>query len=132
MNQGKNLTVLSSGVQNKSGSVDISAYAGRTVIIKPVVKMNFTDSKALSYGLGNIYRDEKQDEVLVKSLNKRQMLAEETILYTNFPNPFNPSTIIRYALPKEGEVTVAVYDLMGRKVKTLFSGFQSSGYHTVH
>ena len=132
VNQGKTLAVLYNGTESKSGGIDVSAYAGRTVIIKPVVKMNFTDSKALSYGLGNIYRDEKQDEVLVKSLNKRQMLAEETILYTNFPNPFNPSTIIRYALPKEGEVTVAVYDLMGRKVKTLFSGFQSSGYHTVH
>jgi len=57
--------------------------------------------------------------------------SKEFVLYPAYPNPFNPSTIIRYALPKEGEVTVAVYDLRGRKVKTLFGGFQSAGYHTV-
>ncbi|MHB2148166.1 FlgD immunoglobulin-like domain containing protein [Calditrichota bacterium LG25] len=131
VNQGKTVAVLSSGVESKSGTVDVSAYAGRTVIIKPVVKMNFTDSKALSYGLGNIYRDEKQDESLVKSLTTQQMLPEEATLFSNYPNPFNPRTTIRFALPEDGHVQLNVYSVNGQKVRTLINGQVSKGYHQI-
>ena len=42
----------------------------------------------------------------------------------------NPSTQIRYALPKEEVVTISIYDMMGRKVRTLVSQSKSPGYHT--
>jgi hypothetical protein len=48
----------------------------------------------------------------------------------NYPNPFNPETVIRYELPQEGEVNIDVYNLKGQLVRTLTSGFQTSGsYH---
>ncbi|MHB2153833.1 S8 family serine peptidase [Calditrichota bacterium GD2] len=131
VNQGKTVAVLSQGVGSKSGTVDISAYAGRTVIIKPVAKMNFSDSKALSYGLGNIYRDEKQDESLVKSLTTQQMLPEEATLFSNYPNPFNPRTTIRFALPEDGNVQLNIYSVSGQKVRTLLDGQVSKGYHQI-
>ncbi len=49
----------------------------------------------------------------------------------NFPNPFNPSTTIRFALPASAHTQVVVYDLAGRKVKTLVDGLMPAQIHSV-
>jgi predicted outer membrane repeat protein len=54
----------------------------------------------------------------------------ENRLYQNVPNPFNPSTVVRYELQAPGYVTLAVYDVAGRVVKRLVDGNKSSGVHT--
>jgi hypothetical protein len=50
-------------------------------------------------------------------------------LYPNYPNPFNASTTIRYALPGSGQTRIAVYDANGRQVATLVDGMQAAGVH---
>jgi hypothetical protein len=52
-------------------------------------------------------------------------------LYPNYPNPFNASTIITYALPQPGLISLDIYDLLGRKVQSLFDGIQPSGEHSL-
>ena len=47
------------------------------------------------------------------------------------PNPFNPITNIKFALPTQGKVTLKVYDLAGRHVRTLLDGPKTAGYHSV-
>ncbi|MFZ4591776.1 MAG: T9SS type A sorting domain-containing protein [Ignavibacteria bacterium] len=52
-------------------------------------------------------------------------------LSQNYPNPFNPVTKINFALPKQGFVTLKIYDITGREVKTLVNEFKQSGYYSV-
>jgi hypothetical protein len=54
----------------------------------------------------------------------------EFALQQNYPNPFNPSTQIQYALPTDANVTIAIYDLVGRQVRTLVNQQVTAGYHS--
>ncbi|MDA0683464.1 MAG: T9SS type A sorting domain-containing protein [Bacteroidetes bacterium] len=52
-------------------------------------------------------------------------------LHQNYPNPFNPSTSISFDMAQTADVTLAVYDVLGRNVATLVNGQMASGRHTV-
>ena len=50
----------------------------------------------------------------------------------NFPNPFNPATHIQYSLPRSGEVTLIIYNILGQKVRQLLNNqTQSAGSYTI-
>ena len=82
------------------------------------------------------------DNVTVSTAGGQQRLAESDLeavtlglpadyaLGTAYPNPFNPSTEIPFALPESGPVSLAVYDVMGREVARLVDGPMGAGYHT--
>ncbi len=52
-------------------------------------------------------------------------------LSNNYPNPFNPSTLISYELPKDCRVTIKVYDILGNEVRTLVNEQKSSGKYSI-
>ena len=52
-------------------------------------------------------------------------------LAQNYPNPFNPSTKINFALPKDGNIVMSVFDNSGRLVAKVAEGFRTAGYYTV-
>ncbi len=52
-------------------------------------------------------------------------------LNQNYPNPFNPSTVINYNIPVSGNVTLKVFDILGREVRTLVNSFVTSGSYSV-
>ena len=54
---------------------------------------------------------------------------EEIELAQNFPNPFNPSTYIRVTIPVTQEVSLRVYDLLGRQIQTIYEGRLEEGFH---
>jgi parallel beta-helix repeat protein len=49
----------------------------------------------------------------------------------NYPNPFNSLTVISFSLPQAGRVTIAVYDLLGRQIRTLLDEHRQAGIHNV-
>ncbi len=52
-------------------------------------------------------------------------------LISNFPNPFNPDTHIKYRINNPSSVQIVVYDILGRKIRTLVDNYQSAGIHDV-
>lgn len=63
--------------------------------------------------------------------DNKNSLPTEYVLEQNFPNPFNPSTVIRYALPVNVSVSLVIYDILGREVAVLVDGEIGAGYHQV-
>jgi hypothetical protein len=57
-------------------------------------------------------------------------LPREHQLEQNFPNPFNPTTAIKFDLPEAGNVSLVVYDVLGREVAELATGYHEAGYHS--
>ena len=60
-----------------------------------------------------------------------KILPIEYLLQDPYPNPFNPSTIINYILPNISKVQLEVFDINGKLISTLYSGFKSAGNHTI-
>ena len=52
-------------------------------------------------------------------------------LYGNYPNPFNPATTIKYSLPEQSKIKIILYNILGNEVKTLYSGDQDAGIHSL-
>jgi hypothetical protein len=51
-------------------------------------------------------------------------------IHQNYPNPFNPTTEIKYDLPEDALVSINIYDLMGRSIKSLVNSQQTAGYRS--
>tara|TARA_B110000196_G_scaffold319530_1_gene337853 strand:+ start:38 stop:2557 length:2520 start_codon:yes stop_codon:yes gene_type:complete len=58
-------------------------------------------------------------------------LPKQFVLYPAYPNPFNPTTTLRYELPEDAIVNITIYDMMGRIVKTLVNSSQTAGYKSI-
>ena len=58
-------------------------------------------------------------------------LPDSFSLSAAYPNPFNPTTTLSFALPSEVKVILEIYDINGRLIKELQSGILESGYHSV-
>ncbi len=58
-------------------------------------------------------------------------IPDSYVLQQNHPNPFNPTTTIRYALPENSRVTLEIYDLLGRRITTLVNKEQTAGWYSV-
>ncbi len=67
----------------------------------------------------------------VLTVNDKNDTPQSFILFQPYPNPFNPSTNIRYYLPESGFIEIRVYSLTGQKIETLFMGNKEKGMHNL-
>ncbi len=57
-----------------------------------------------------------------REVNLTQVTPDDYVLEQNYPNPFNPSTNVRFSIPVEKKISVVVYDMLGKEVRTLIDG----------
>lgn len=63
---------------------------------------------------------------------KQEFLPKQVDVVPNYPNPFNPTTTLQFALPEQTEVRLQIYDVLGRRVSTLVDEVREAGVHTVN
>jgi hypothetical protein len=88
-------------------------------ILPSGVKLNYTKIDSVIYGVLTANKDKKNQPY-------------KYLLYQNYPNPFNPSTTISYSIPKSRNVTLRVYDILGREVATLVNESKDEGSYFVN
>jgi hypothetical protein len=143
------------GWMNSSG--DIVQYDLKTTLRNDtvfgiptrMVEAGFADNKiGIAYGFGEIWRQSysfglphrstltycringKEYGTLL-SIPEQPLLPEQAQLFQNYPNPFNPATTIAFRLPHAAQVTLTVYDVLGRKVALLLAEERPAGEHSV-
>ncbi len=79
----------------------------------------------------NYFRYEGNVNVGATGIVNNTNIPKEYSLSQNYPNPFNPITKINYALPKDGFVTIKVFDVLGREINTLVNELKSAGYYSI-
>ena len=58
-------------------------------------------------------------------------IPDRYALHQAYPNPFNPTTTLSFAIPMETDVSLSIYNLQGREVVSLINGNMKAGYHSV-
>ncbi|MCX8009742.1 MAG: T9SS type A sorting domain-containing protein, partial [Ignavibacteria bacterium] len=56
---------------------------------------------------------------------------DDYVLEQNFPNPFNPSTTIKYFIPSRSKIKISIYDLLGKELLVLVDDEKDRGYHLI-
>ena len=86
-----------------------------------------TGNKFVLGGTGEVIVPSEQKFIL----NRIPVIPEIFTLHQNFPNPFNPITTLSYDLPKDSDVRLAIFDMLGNEVATLVSTSQQAGFKSV-
>jgi hypothetical protein len=77
------------------------------------------------------FSESRRFETRLTGVDETQGVPLEFGLSQNFPNPFNPSTVIQYALPRTSHVLLEVFNVLGQRVAVLVDAEQEAGYYSV-
>ena len=101
-------------------------YYGRLIQIFPSDALS--KSALVTLGSSASQQSGRTQVAASGSMNEKQ----GNLVLSNHPNPFNPSTVIRFSLPEAGNVRLKVFDLLGREVAALLNEHREAGTHQVH
>ncbi len=126
---------LSNGIKNKSAGVsDISlVVSGGPFNIPSKQSINVGFAIAAGSTIDELKQAVRQSKEKYKTLFGwiPGVTPTSITLYQNYPNPFNSTTNINYYLPQSGQVSIKLYDILGREISTLINEVQDAGYHRI-
>jgi len=109
-------------------SVDLSTISDTNYVYIAFMVHNFGSPSNPNLGGDNWIVD---DVKMVTNVGiKEEALPIKYALSQNYPNPFNPTTTIKLSLPKDANVNLKVYNLLGQEVATIQAGKMAAGYHS--
>jgi uncharacterized delta-60 repeat protein len=128
----KGETALKNHLFVTEGGLVFTLATDRSLVIfrDPVPQVESITSKWPTFK-GNNLRSKVIDLTFVSAEDEKELLPKTFSLDQNFPNPFNPVTVINFALPSTGHVTLEVFNTLGEKVAQLTDGIMDAGYHSV-
>lgn len=95
---------------------------------------NYTDNDLFAGGSKFQYRLKQVDtdgQFEYSDAIEVEIMPTQFELSQNYPNPFNPSTTIRFSLPKETQLKINLYNMLGQLVETIAEGTYEAGYHKI-
>ncbi len=133
---------LDSLAQNKIASAQATLSGSKdSVKIKSLQDAVFNMTYAESDESGGVHNHLYSNELLNDAINRANLIITGVTtklpkplkfdLSQNYPNPFNPTTRINFTIAKAGNVTLKVYDILGKEVSTLVNGFKDQGEYSV-
>ncbi len=119
---------------NATNGIDFSSRESKTVSNRPRITITYSIPSALT-SLNDVAADSidltKETNVQPDSDPAEELIPTRFALSPNYPNPFNPETRIRFALPATAHVSIVIFDIRGRKVRSLLDAVQNEGFRTV-
>jgi len=130
--------------KNEDGEVDIEdKYAKDSVLTPEITKGGYVYKfveEDRSFGIHNPQFEVAMLKTAIAEMQGTPVGVDEFVaklptdynLSQNYPNPFNPTTVINFSIPKAGNVSVKVFDALGREVSTLIDKKMNAGMHSVN
>ena len=118
-NEGKEY--LESTISDASGNFSVTLISS---LILPYITATATDD------LGNT--SEFSLPIIITNIDEiEKQIPTDYTLFQNYPNPFNPSTILSYQIPSSGHISLKIYDILGKEIKTLVNQKQQAGNYEI-
>jgi len=134
-----------------AGITPFDPYATYSLVANEFVPM-FLDVVGIPYSNLHVYSDTTEFQILtgyasqldtlypmvegriinypgISGIETFQSIPQKFVLNQNYPNPFNPETTIPFILSQRSQIVVEIYNILGQKIKTLFSGQMPAGKH---
>jgi len=127
--------ILSDVLSSSGGEAKSDNYRLETTIGQTVIGVSSSSSYIETAGFCHRGMVPERPNGVKDETHSEPSLPQEYSLFQNFPNPFNPTTVIRYQIPaistQQSVVSLKIYNILGQRVRTLVNKEQVPGYYSV-